>query len=202
MTELIIYFDYTDPWCYLALFRADWLCTQVPHLQVHWRPFELYPELPPRGARPQNPAFLRRKIQYDVDEMTRELGIKIHVPYDRVTNSRLALEGGRYALHHAAFDRYHRAIFAAFFQQRRDIGSLDVVAAVGAEAGLDADDLRAALSEHRYGEEVARLRAEAEDFGVVAVPTFVANNQGAVGIVAREKLLRIVTTYAPPPKRD
>src|SRR5581483_10863732 len=192
MSELTIYFDYTDPWCYLALFRADWLCTQAPQLQVRWHPFELYPELPPRGARPRNPAFLRRKIQYDVDEMTRELGLKMHVPYDRVTNSRLALEAGRYALHHAAFDRYYRAIFAAFFQQRRDIGSLDVVAAVGAEAGLDATDLHAALSEHRYGQEVTRLRAEAEDFGVVAVPTFVANNQGAVGIVAREKLLRIV----------
>ena len=202
MTELTIYFDYTDPWCYLAVFRADWLCSQAPHAQVRWHPFELFPELPPRGARPQNPAFLRRKIQYDVDEMTRELGIKIHVPYDRVTNSRLALEGGRYALHHASFDRYHRAIFAAFFQQRRDIGSLDVVAEVGAEAGLDVDDLRAALRKHRYGEEVARLRAEAADFGVVAVPTFVANNQGTVGIVAREKLLRIVTTYAPPPERD
>jgi len=206
MTTLTIYYDYTDPWCYIAVFRADWLRAQVPDLdlEVRWWPFELRPELPPRGARPQNPAFLRRKHQYDIDELTRELGVTIHVPYDRVTSSRLALEGSLAARSAGAgagagvFDRYHRAIFRAFFEERRDIGALDTVVAVGAEAGLDEASLRAALEERRYADEVARLRAEAEEFGIMAVPIFVANNQGAVGIVAKERLLRVVTTSSPP----
>lgn len=202
MTTLTIYYDYTDPWCYIAVFRADWLHAQVPDLdlEVRWWPFELRPELPPRGARPQNPAFLRRKHQYDIDELTRELGVTIHVPYDRVTSSRLALEGSLAARGAGAgvFDRYHRAIFRAFFEERRDIGALDTVVAVGAETGLDEASLRAALEERRYADEVARLRAEAEEFGIMAVPTFVANNQGAVGIVAKERLLRVVTTSSPP----
>jgi predicted DsbA family dithiol-disulfide isomerase len=198
MTRLTIYYDYTDPWCYVALFRAAWLQSEVAGLEVCWHPFELHPDLPPRGARPKNPAFLRRKIQYDIDAMSAELGVTIHVPQDRVTNSRLALEGGLYARNARGFGAYHRAVFAAYFEQQRDIGALDTVVEIGAEAGLDATDLRAALEEHRYTQEVIRLRVEAEEFGVAAIPTFVANNQGVIGIVAKEKLLRIVTTPAPP----
>lgn len=198
MTTLTIYYDYTDPWCYIALFRAEWLRSRVADLQVCWHPFELYPELPPRGARPKNPAFFRRKTQYDIDELTPELGISIHVPRDRVTNSRLALEGSLCARDAGCFDAYHRAIFTAFFEQRRDIGALDIVVEVGAEAGLDATVLRAALEQHRYTDEVVRLREEAEQFGIAAIPTFVANNHGVVGIVAKDKLLRVVTTESPP----
>ncbi len=217
MTTLTVYYDYTDPWSYIAAFRADWLRARVPDLEAHWWPFEVRPELPPRGARPQNPAFLRRKHQYDIDELTRELGIKIHVPYDRVTNSRLSLAGSLFARDATRtrqssrpggeegrdgaanlFDAYHRAIFRGFFEQQRDIGSLDTVVSIGGESGLDEDALRVALEERHYEDEVVRLRAEAEEFGVMAVPTFVANNQGAVGIVAKERLLRVVTTSSPP----
>lgn len=198
MTTLTIYYDYTDPWCYIALFRAAWLRSQVADLQVRWHPFELFPDLPPRGARPKNPAFFRRKMQYDIDELTPELGVSIDVPQDRVTNSRLALEGSLFARDAGRFDAYHRVIFAAFFERRRDIGSVDVVVEIGAEAGLDAAALRAALEQHRYTDEVVRLREEAEQFGVAAIPTFVANNHGVVGIVAKDKLLRVVTTASPP----
>lgn len=202
MTTLTIYYDYTDPWCYVAVFRADWLRTVVPDIEVEWRQFELRPDLPARGARPQNPAFLRRKIQYDIDELSDDIGVKIHVPGDRVTNSRLALEGSLFARDAGSFDAYHRALFAGFFEHQRDIGSLDVVVAIGSEVGLDEEALREALSDHRYTAEVEHLREEAEDFGVVAIPTFVANNHGAVGIVAKDRLLRIVTTESPPVMRD
>lgn len=194
MNSLNVYYDYTDPWSYIALFRVDWLRTQVPNLEVLWHPFEIYPDLPPRGARPQNPAFLRRKTQYDIDVAAGDLGVTIHVPSDRVTNSRLALEGGLYARDAGSFDRYHRAIFASFFEDRAPIGDVETVVAVGVSCGFAEDAFREALQSHRYTDEVVRLRAEAEEYGVVAVPTFVADNQGVVGIVAPDKLLDILTT--------
>lgn len=205
MTTLTLYYDYTDPWSYVALFRVEWLHSQVAGLSVHWHPFEVFPDLPPRGARPQNPAFLRRKMQYDIDERTRDLGVSIRVWEDRVVSSRLALEGSLYAREvdddGGMFAVYHRAVFAAFFEQQRDIGLLETVLDVGTEVGLHRDSLREALEGHRYADEVIRLRAEAEEFGVVAVPTFVANNQGVVGITAKEALLRVVTTSSPPVER-
>lgn len=194
MPPLTLYYDYTDPWCYIALFRADWLRAQVPGLRVDWHPFELYPDLPPRGARPKNPAFYRRKVQYDIDRLTPDLGITMHVPQDRVTNSRLALEAALFARDSGRFDAYHRAVFAAFFEQQRDIGALDTVVAIGVESGLDETALRSALEEHRHSAEVVRLRAEAEEYGVAAIPTFVANGRGVIGIVARDKLLRLVSS--------
>jgi predicted DsbA family dithiol-disulfide isomerase len=52
--------------------------------------------------------------------------------------------------------------------------------------------MRSALVEHRFRDDVIRLRAEAVDLGVAAIPTFVANQSAVVGIVADDKLLRIV----------
>ncbi len=198
MTRLTIFYDYTDPWCYIAVYRARWLQTQVHELEVVWHPFEVFPDLPPRGARPQNPAFLRRKIQYDVDQLAEPLGLKVAIPTERVFNSRLALAGSLYARRQGYFDAYHRAVFAAFFEQGWDISIGETVAAIGHEIGLDAAELARALESGEYQQEVVRLTAEAEAFGVAAVPTFVANNQGAIGIVSDERLLRIVTTASPP----
>ena len=197
LTTLTIYYDYTDPWCYIALYRARWLKSETKGLVVQWHPFELRPELPAHGARPQNPAFLRRKIQYDIDLLARELGVTIRVPDDRVTNSRLALEGSLYARAVGSFDAYHHAIFRGFFEQRRDIGNLDTVVELASEANIDADAMRCALAEHRFIDHVARLRAEAVDLGVAAIPTFVTNQSAVVGIVADDKLLRLVSAATP-----
>lgn len=196
MTALTVFYDYTDPWCYVAVFRADWLRLIVSDLEVHWHPFELFPDLPARGARPRNPAFLRRKIQYDIDEATHDLPVSIHVPTERVTNSRLALEVGLLARDQGIFDVYHRATFRAFFEQGLDLGSADTLVGIGRAAGLAPDLVGEALGDHRYTPEVVRLRQEAENLGVAAIPTFVANNQGVIGIVAQDKLLRIVTSSA------
>lgn len=208
MTKLTIYYDYTDPWCFLAVSRADWLRGRLGDLdldldleiEVAWHPFELYPDLPTKGARPRNPAFFRRKTQYDIDERARDLGLTIHVPMDWVTNSRLALAGSLFAREAGpfAFDAYHRAVFAAYFTDRRDIGQLDTIVAIADEGGLDGEQCREALISGTYADEIMRLRGEAAGLGVAAIPTFVANNQGAIGIVSDENLLRLVTTSSPP----
>ncbi|HZS91219.1 MAG TPA: DsbA family protein [Chloroflexota bacterium] len=201
MPALTVYFDYVDPWSYVALLRLRRLVESLGDLRVNWYPFELIPDLPARGARPRNPAFLRRKTQYDVDEMLRrlDLPITIRVPYDRLTNSRLALAGALIARAHGVFDGYHGRTFEAFFERQEDIGALETVVALLHEQGVDAEAARRALVNGGYSAEVERLRAEAEEYGVAATPTFVANNQGIVGIVGDERLLRILNPAQPAP---
>jgi predicted DsbA family dithiol-disulfide isomerase len=201
MPRLTVYFDYVDPWCYIALFRVQRLRERMADLDVDWYPFELIPELPARGARPRNPAFVRRKTQYDIDEMLArlDLPISIHVPYDRLTNSRLALAGSLLARAHGVLDGYHRRTFQAFFEEQQDIGTLDTVVSLLHEQGLDEQAVRRSLLEEGYTSEVARLHDVAQEYGVAATPTFVANNQGVVGIVDDDRLRRILETWLPDP---
>jgi predicted DsbA family dithiol-disulfide isomerase len=199
MPTLTVYFDYVDPWSYVALLRLSRLAANMGDLHVIWYPFELIPELPARGARPRNPAFLRRKTQYDVDEMLRRLDLPnaIRVPYDRLTNSRLALTGALVARSHGVFDGYHGRTFEAHFERQEDIGAVETVVTLLCEQGIDPDVARLDLLCESYGAEITRLRAEAEEYGVVATPTLVANNQGIVGIVDDERLLRMLNTALP-----
>jgi predicted DsbA family dithiol-disulfide isomerase len=63
-----------------------------------------------------------------------------------------------------------------------DIGVLENVVRIGADAGLDEAELRAALEDGRYRERVDEGIAWSHGVGVTAIPTFVFNEQyGMVG---------------------
>jgi predicted DsbA family dithiol-disulfide isomerase len=96
-----------------------------------------------------------------------------------VSNSRLALEAGEFArgVGPEAFDRFHRALLGAYFEDARDIGDLDVLLDVARGAGLDAESLRRALAEHRYAADVDDWTAWAQQNGIGGTPAFVFNNR-------------------------
>ena len=192
MPILHIYYDYTDPWCFLATFQCDRLKTQVADLEIVWMPFEIFPDLPPLGARPQNAAFLRRKTQYDVDAATAHMDIRLTVRQDWVTNSHPALIGSLVAREHGCFDDYHAATYKAFFEDGKDINAIDVVVDIAGDCGMDRDLFASALKLEAYSAEVVRLRLAAEALGVMAVPTFVCGDRAAVGVVGDDALLRVI----------
>jgi predicted DsbA family dithiol-disulfide isomerase len=69
-------------------------------------------------------------------------------------------------------DAVVEALFRAYFEQGRDIGDRDVLAAIADAAGLDADQTRARLE---LDDDVALIQSEvraAFESGVTGVPTF------------------------------
>jgi predicted DsbA family dithiol-disulfide isomerase len=73
-------------------------------------------------------------------------------------------------------------MFKAYFEDLADIGNLDVVVAIGNDAGLPEADLRDALTSGRYRTDVDEKLAWAQEAGVTAVPTFVLGGKhGIVG---------------------
>lgn len=182
--DLRIYYDFASPFCYAA--RAVVVRLRERHdLRVDWLPFEVIDYLPPRGAMPQNPAFVRRNEARRVAQLAAEYGLTIHLR-ERLLNSNLAL----CAVEHAraagggdlqAVDRLHGALFDAFYRDQRDIADREVVLQVAASIGIDGD-LGPALQEGRYRQAVADSRTAAHANGVVAVPTWLAGGYGVVGI--------------------
>ncbi|HEX6012454.1 MAG TPA: DsbA family protein, partial [Geminicoccaceae bacterium] len=71
------------------------------------------------------------------------------------------------------FDAMHRGLFQAFFEHGQDLGDVEVLADVGAAAGLDPDRLREALAEERHLPKVLADEAEAERRDLRGVPALV-----------------------------
>ena len=197
MVELQVYYDFASPFCYIARAVVARL-RAASDLRVRWLPFETIDYLPPQGAMPQNPAFVRRGEAARTARLAIEYGLTIHLR-ERLLNSNLALCAVEhaYAVECASgqagpAEAVHGALFDAFYRDERDLGRLEVVLDVAAAQDLDGD-LEAALREGTYRQRVAQSRADAQALGVVAVPTFLAGGNGVVGIpefAAFEQLVR------------
>ncbi|HXT36465.1 MAG TPA: DsbA family protein [Chloroflexota bacterium] len=195
--ELTIYYDFASPFCYIARAIVARLASSRP-LSVSWQPFEVIDYLPPKGAMPQNPAFVRRGEADRALRLAEHYALTVHIR-ERLLNSNLALCAVEHARHDTgetdAVDRLHGALFDAFYRDQRDIGDLATVLAVGEETGLS-QGMEAALSAGTYKERVAQSRSDAHAQGIVAVPTWLAQGYGIVGIVDYAEYVRLLATAA------
>jgi len=170
--------------------------TQEFDLSIEWLGFEIHPETPPRGM-PLAQLFPRA----DVEVMTKRLN-SMGEPYRlafrkivNISNSRLSLEAGEFAKEQGRFDRFHRAIFEAYFSHGKDIGDIDVLTQLGTQAGLDPDALRNALQTGRYRRVLEEMREEAERLGVTAAPTFFFGKERVIGAQPIEVFRELLRSF-------
>jgi predicted DsbA family dithiol-disulfide isomerase len=174
--RLHVWSDYVCPYCYLELPVLNRLQREYgDRVAVEWHAFELRPEpvptLLPDGE------YLRTAWRRSVYPLAAERGMRLRLPALQ-PRSRLAHEAAAYVRDQHRFDPMHRAIFAAFFEDGRDIGSIDVLTGIGERVGLDALELRRALDEGRYTGRVRDERTLADRVGIESVPTMVALGTG------------------------
>ncbi len=193
--ELTVYYDFASPFCAIARAIVVRLAESRP-LSVTWLPFEVIDYLPPKGAMPQNPAFVRRGEAARAQRLADQYGLTVRIR-ERLLNSNLALcavEHVRSTTGDAgAVDSLHGALFDAFYRDQRDIGALATILEVAEEYGLR-DGMEAAVRAGTYKERVARSRTDAQAQGIVAVPTWLSRGYGIVGIVDYAEYERLLTT--------
>jgi predicted DsbA family dithiol-disulfide isomerase len=166
---------------------------------VEWHAFELHPGIPPEGQRiPWSPERIAQG-RASFERLAREAGLEVG-ERTHWYNSDLAHEAAQWAREQEAADAFHRAIYRAYFVEDRNIGSADVLAELAGGLGLNGDDLRAALADRRYREEVLAQFQEARDVGVTAVPTFVAEGYAIVGAHPYETFRRLMTAIGQEPR--
>jgi len=176
MTPLRItaYSDYVCPWCYIALERVERLQRELP-VAVEWRPFELHPETTRTGADLRGrlgSSGRARAYRDNILALAAASGIEMRMPLV-VANAHRALEAAEFAREHGGFEAYHRALFAAYFRDGRDLADVDVLCELARTAGVDGQGLRQALADGRYAGAVDASTAEARALGVVSTPTFI-----------------------------
>jgi predicted DsbA family dithiol-disulfide isomerase len=164
---------------------------------VRWLPFQLNPDLPQEGipraeyiARKFGPAGVRNYSR--ITHIGKEVGIDF--AFDRITvqpNTLNAHRLMRYGATNGREDEVAESLFRAYFREGENLTDLELLADVGARAGLDRAALAAYLASDEGRDEVLRGDLEARQAGIHGVPFFIFDRRSAVsGAHEPETLLK------------
>ena len=189
--KIEIYSDVACPWCYVGERRLARALAALPggdQAEVRFRPFQLDPAAP-ATAEPM-PRHLQRKFGQLAPAMLARVeaaGAEEGVVFDweraQAVNTRNAHRLLAFAerRHGAAVQRdVAERLFALHFAQGGDVGDADQLAAVAAEAGMHAEEVREHLRSTAGERELADALEGARRIGIRAVPTFVVDGRWAV----------------------
>ena len=191
--------DFVCPWCFLGKTRLARALEQVrdnhPELEVrvNWLPFFLNPDTPAAGE-PYRP-FLEAKFggRRGADEVLARV-VEAAAPdglqfaFDRIATRPHTLLAHRLTYraqsqgHTAAqINALGEALFAAHFQQGRDIGDIATLVDIAVDtAGDRREDVEAYLEGDEDVATVKRMAAQLQKQGVNGVPFFIFNRRLAV----------------------
>jgi predicted DsbA family dithiol-disulfide isomerase len=183
-----VWSDTVCPWCWLGKRRFEAALRARPDLGVvvRWHPFELNPDLPAEGA--DRREYLERKFGdpdrfRDAQQRLLELGRAAGIEYRFGAQARMPNTRASHALVRLAGERESEAVealFAAYFNEGRDVGDPEVLAALASELGLDGARVRERLAAREDFEAIEREERESARMGIQGVPFFVFAGKWAV----------------------
>ena len=184
-----IWSDVICPWCFLGKRRFDTAVEQLGGLggvEIRWRAFQLDP------TATSEPGDLRRSIEAkygpgSFDTMVHRLvglGLQEGIDYQFDLAKRVntfdahrlvawAWDQGGAETQSALVER----LFRAYFEEGANVADHTQLAALAAEAGLDAGSASDMLGSDRFADEVRSELHGAGERGISAVPSFVVNDQ-------------------------
>jgi predicted DsbA family dithiol-disulfide isomerase len=104
----------------------------------------------------------------------------------------LAHVGAKYAVENNKGAEYHHAVFAAHWQEEKDIAAVEELAAIATRLGLDEAEFRAALENPRYAAQVREEAEWAHRHGISGVPAIIFGNRYLVSGAQPVEVLRQV----------
>ena len=154
------------------------------NLTIEWKAFELRPEgieLPRKS-----PEYMAR-AKAGVEALGRKYGLRMTFN-EKSKHSRLSLEGSKFAEEQGIGNAYHDAVFAAQFQEQKNINDLNVLSELAGQIGLDQEEFKQALVTRKYEQGVSRDVAEAQRLGIQSVPCFIVDGRAIHGAQSYEAL--------------
>ena len=136
----------------------------------------LRPDTPKEGLlRQPRSGETEDELSEPIRSQVREANLVMRPP--QVTpNTMYALEATEYAQQHGKFLEFHHAAYKAYWDDRKDLGQLDVLAEVARSVALDADEMIQCLETHEFSNLVMSQYQEALQYGIRGIPTFVVGN--------------------------
>jgi predicted DsbA family dithiol-disulfide isomerase len=192
-----IFSDVICPWCFIGKRRFETAISRLRDrgvdVQVDYmfRPFQLDPTAPTDSPTPAKDAYAKKfggperatEILDHVTSVAAQDNITFNMDFAVRANTFLAHRLLSYALkqHGAAVQiPLKERIMDAYFTDGKNIGDIDVLADCAESAGIDRIEAHTFLSGDELVDEVRSEIAEAAEYGVTAVPTFIINGQWSV----------------------
>ena len=192
-----IFSDVICPWCFIGKRRFETAISRLRdrgvdvQVDYSFRPFQLDPTAPTDSPTPAKDAYAKKfggpeRATEILDHVT-SVAAQDHITFNMDiavrANTFLAHRLLSYALkqHGAAVQiPLKERIMDAYFTDGKNIGDIDVLADCAESAGIDRLEAHTFLSGDEFVDEVRSEIAEAAEYGVTAVPTFVINGQWSV----------------------
>lgn len=205
-----IWSDVACPWCYVGKRRIEGALESFSHrdeVAVVWHSFELDRSAPRAyddgltvverlakkfGSSPQ-------EAQARIDQLAgiaRSDGLEMRFDRMKPGNTFDAHRVLHLAHERGLQDAVKERLFRGYFTEGAAIGEPEVLVHLAAEAGLDADEVRAALAEDRFADQVREDEALAARIGIRGVPFFVVDGKYAVSGAQPTEALRGVLERA------
>ncbi len=189
-----VWSDIACPWCFIGRRKfeqavADFRSADGGDVAVTHHSYELSPDTPVdfAGSEVQFlvthkdiPATEARRMLAQVTAIAAEVGLAYDFDALQHTNTLLAHQFLHHARERGVEDAAWERLFRAYFEQGRHVGRVDDLVDLGVELGLDADDVRAALTDGRHLAAVRADVAAAPAAGVRGVPHFVVDGRYVV----------------------
>jgi predicted DsbA family dithiol-disulfide isomerase len=186
--------DVVCPWCYIGKRKLEAAlampaAVSLPNVVIRWHPFQLNPDLAAQGVSrkqyledkfggPERAAEIYQRVR------TAGLAVGLALNIDGIT-----LQPNTLAAHALiAFAQLGDAdgsdikerLLRAYFVENRFIGSVNVLAEIADEAGLNGEAARAFVTDPEQLDAVAQADAHTRSLGINGVPFFIFNQKVAV----------------------
>lgn len=190
--------DFVCPYCYVLEAMLEQVRPELD-LAIEYLPFELT-EPPKPQVDTYNDPERRARYARELEPLCRQVGLQMCLPPKVVPRpyTRLAFQGLYEAREQGAEAAYCHRIFRAYFEEERDIGSLEELVSLAAEAGLEPETFRSALESGKWDvEEREAVRRGKQDLQVCVVPTlFLGEHRLEGGTQSVQELLDWLRTHA------
>lgn len=188
--KLDIISDPICPWCYIGKTHLDKALSQVPGhpFVIEWHPFQLNPEMPAEGM--DRRAYLEGKFggkeaavraYAPVVDAAEKAGLSIN--FEAMKRTPNTMDAHR-LIHWAGIEGRQTAavsaLFKAYFEEGRDIGSHDTLADIADGIDMDASVVLRLLQSDSDIEDIRARDAHSRQMGVNSVPTFIVAGKHAV----------------------
>ena len=190
-----VWSDLACPWCYIGTRRfAEGVRRYTAAggdrtIATEYHSFELAPDTPVDFAGGEvdflvrhkgMPADRVRQMLAQVTDLAAAEGLAYRFDRLQHTNTRLAHQLLHLAKAHGLQAAMKERLLRAYFTEGRHIGHTDELADLGAEVGLDRDDVVAGLDAGTYAEAVQADIDRAIAYGIGAVPFYVIDGRFGV----------------------
>jgi predicted DsbA family dithiol-disulfide isomerase len=183
--------DVMCPWCAIGLAALEQALDRTRgevEAEIHFQPFELNPQLGPRGD--DAVAHLQQKYGMSADQVAanqeaiRQRGAALGFTFDMQRRRRIHNTFDAHRLLHWAEGEgegrqraLKHALLRAYFTEGRDVSDHATLVDIAAGAGLSADGARAVLASGTHADEVRAIEQFFLQHGIQGVPAVIIDRK-------------------------